>query len=107
MITFHLADVLNSTGTLINEGKVLYYVINTSKNKLLGTKDFKSISKDKISPANIVGTHNDFKHHSTNLWIKGEVINEDRFKLIHLESKKFLTATPNGLLALERGMQNQ
>ena len=77
---------------------------------MLGTKEeldgTLSISKDKVSPATIVGTHNDFKHHSTNLWIKGEVINEDRFKLIHLESKKFLTATPAGGLALEKGTYN-
>ena len=39
-----------------------------------------------------------------NLWMKKEVDNENGFKLIHLESKKFLTATLNGLLALERGM---
>ena len=76
---------------------------------MLGTKEdldgTLSISKDKVSPATIVGTHNDFKHHSTNLWIK-EVINEDHFKLIHLESKKFLTATPASGLALEKGMYN-
>ena len=41
----------------------------------------------------------------TNLWIIKEVENEDYFKLIHLESKKFLTASPNGL-TLDRGMYN-
>ena len=66
-----------------------------SNNKFLGTKEGLT-----------VGTHNDFKHLSTNLWIREEVDNEDGFKLVHLESKKFLTATPNGLLALERGIQN-
>ena len=63
------------------------------KNKFLGTKeDFN------------VETLNDFKYLSANLWIREEVDNEDGFKLVHLESKKFLTATLNGLLALERGM---
>ena len=41
-----------------------------------------------------------------NLWIKEEVDNEDYFKLIHLESKKFLTASPNGLTLDVRGMYN-
>ena len=63
------------------------------KNKFLGT----------IWDLN-VETLNDFKYLSANLWIREEVDNEDSFKLVHLESKKFLTATPNGLLALERGM---
>ena len=72
---------------------MIYYINNTSKKKFLGTKE-----------GLIVGTHNDFKYRSANLWIREEVDNEDGFKLVHLESKKFLTATPNGLLALERGM---
>ena len=63
------------------------------KNKFLGT----------IWDLN-VETLNDFKYLSANLWIREEVDNEDSFKLVHLESKKFLTATLNGLLALERGM---
>ena len=41
-----------------------------------------------------------------NLWMKKEVENEDYFKLIHLESKKFLTASPNGLTLEVRGMYN-
>ena len=67
-----------------------------SNNTFLGTKEGLT-----------VGTHNDFKHLSTNLWIREEVDNEDGFKLVHLESKKFLTATlsiANGYLALEHGM---
>ena len=39
----------------------------------------------------------------TNLWMKKEVDNEDGFKLVHLESKKFLTATLNGL-TLDHGV---
>ena len=65
----------------------------------MGTKEDEDVGT-------LVGTHNDLKYLSTNLWIREEVDNEDGFKLVHLESKKFLTATPNGLLALERGMQN-
>ena len=72
---------------------MIYYINNTFKNKFLGTKEGLT-----------VGTHNDFKHLSTNLWIREEIENEDGFKLIHMESKKFLTATLNGLLTLERGM---
>ena len=72
---------------------MIYYIINMHKNKFLGT----------IWDLN-VETLNDFKYLSANLWIREEVDNEDSFKLVHLESKKFLTATPNGLLALERGM---
>ena len=77
---------------------MIYYIDNTSKNKFLGTKEGLT-----------VGTHNDFKHVSTNLWIREEVDNENSFKLIHLESKKVLTATlsvaaPNGFLVLEHGM---
>jgi hypothetical protein len=72
---------------------MIYYITNMHKNKFLGT----------IWDLN-VETLNDFKYLSANLWIREEVDNEDSFKLVHLESKKFLTATPNGLLALERGM---
>ena len=72
---------------------MIYYIINMHNNKFLGT----------IRDLN-VETLNDFKYLSANLWIREEVDNEDSFKLVHLESKKFLTATPNGLLALERGM---
>ena len=74
---------------------MIYYINNASKNKFLGTKD------------GLIGTHNDLMHLSTNLWIREEVDNEDGFKLVHLESKKFLTATlsiANGYLALEHGM---
>ena len=42
----------------------------------------------------------------TNLWTKKEIDHEDYFKLIHLESKKFLTASPNGLTLEVRGMYN-
>ena len=63
------------------------------KNKFLGTKEDLNVE-----------TLNDFKHLSTNLWIREEIENEDGFKLIHMESKKFLTATPNGRLTLDRGM---
>ena len=72
---------------------MIYYINNTSKNKFLGTKEDLN-----------VGTHNDFKYLSTNLWIRENVDNEDGFKLVHLESKKFLTANLNGLLTLERGV---
>ena len=65
------------------------------KNKFLGTNGKGDLN---------VETLNDFKYLSANLWIREEVDNEDSFKLVHLESKKFLTATLNGLLALERGM---
>ena len=71
---------------------MIYYINNTSKNRFLGTEGLN------------VGTHNDFKYCSTNFWIREEVGNEDGFKLVHLVSKKFLTATLNGLLALEQGM---
>ena len=71
---------------------MIYYINNTSKNNFLGTKE------------GLLGTHNDLNYLSTNLWIREEVDNEDGFKLVHLESKKFLTATPNGLLTLDRGM---
>ena len=71
---------------------MIYYIINMHKSKFLGT----------IWDLN-VETLNDFKYLSANLWIREEVDNEDSFKLVHLESKKFLTATLNGL-TLERGM---
>ena len=93
---FHLPDLLYSAVELINEGKMIYYINNTSKNKFLGTREHW------YGP--LLGTHNDLNYLSTNLWIREEVDNEDGFKLVHLESKKFLTATLNGLLALERGM---
>ena len=69
-----------------------------SNNTFLGTKEGLT-----------VGTHNDFKHLSTNLWIREEADNEDGFNLVHLESKTFLTATlrvaaPNGFLVLDYGM---
>ena len=77
---------------------MIYYINDMSNNTFLGTKEGLT-----------VGTHNDFKHLSTNLWIREEVDNEDGFKLVHLESKKFLTATlsvaaPNGFLVLDYGM---
>ena len=80
---------------------MIYYINNTSKNKFLGTLEGWQGS--------LLGTHNDLNYLSTNLWIREEVDNEDGFKLVHLESKKFLTATlsvaaPNGFLVLEHGM---
>merc|ERR1719464_1273451 len=44
----NIADLLTSASTLINEGKIIYYINNTSKNKFLGAKRGQN-----------VGTHND------------------------------------------------
>ena len=85
----HLTDVWKSSGlwNMTNVGKI-DFLNNTSGN------NFKN--NNKISKYNYL---------YTNLWIIKEVENEDYFKLIHLESKKFLTASPNGLI-LDRGMYN-
>ena len=66
-----------------------FFLNNTSEN------NFKN--SNKISKYNYL---------YTNLWTKKEIDNEDYFKLIHLESKKFLTASPNGLTLDVRGMYN-
>ena len=71
-------------------GKIVF-LNNTSGNNFKKNNKISKLSK--------------YNYLYTNLWIIKEVENEDYFKLIHLESKKFLTASPNGL-TLDRGMYN-
>ena len=72
-------------------GKIVF-LNNTSGNNFKKNNKISKLSK--------------YNYLYTNLWIIKEVENEDYFKLIHLESKKFLTASPNGLTLDVRGMYN-
>ena len=88
----YLTDVWKSSGlwNMTGVGKTVF-LNNTSGNNFKKNNKISELSK-----------HN---YIYTNLWIIKVVENEDYFKLIHLESKKFLTASPNGL-TLDRGMYN-
>ena len=88
---FHLTEVWKSNGlwNLIDQEKTVF-LNNTSGNYLGKNNKLQNVDTK-------------YNYLYKNLWMKKEVENEDYFKLIHLESKKFLTASPNGL-TLDRGM---
>ena len=90
---FHLTEVWKSNGlwNLIDQEKTVF-LNNTSGNNFGKNNKLQNVDTK-------------YNYLYKNLWMKKEVENEDYFKLIHLESKKFLTASPNGL-TLDRGMYN-
>ena len=92
----HLTEVWKSNGlwNLINQEKIVF-LNNTSGNYLGKNNKLQNVDTK-------------YNYLYKNLWMKKEVDNEDGFKLFHLESKKFLTASLNYLtlpfLTLDRGM---
>ena len=89
---FHLTEVWKSNGlwNLIDQEKTVF-LNNTSGNNFGKNNKLQNVDTK-------------YNYLYTNLWMKKEVDNEDGFKLVHLKSKKFLTANLNGLLTLEQGM---
>ena len=90
-LILHLTEVWKSNGlwNLIDQEKTVF--LNNTSGNYLGRKN------------KLQNVDTKYNYLYKNLWMKKEVDNEDGFKLVHLESKKFLTATLNGL-TLEQGM---